>query len=405
MSKFTKVRGRGDVVGEMPLALASAHTERYGALTAADTSRWQKRNSAACASVVGQCQEMLDGAVADRWGDSLCSDWTLFSAVAKEDRRLASAMLLDRVTKFMLAPHVVMKKIEALGIQEYTTKGDFPAEVLNTIEKYHVGIEEIDVVWRKIFDVKDFTNTKKGGFKIRDVASGLTFRRVPTGDKVDVYKMAGSEVEVLFDNYGGALGWDRKWFQDEEFWMVSDTAKEFRNKYFNDMADVHYALIEALPAGINEAWAAPTPAGLAVTDPLYQLVRDVNTMNAACYAIINNLESQGMDVTASVQFQGLAPLALKARLQPALEIVLGMASLRNPTRVQYSIVMDYTNRLASNTQYYICVPKRKAKSGNRINLEMFADFDILSYSDTTAGWGRYGGGIGENNQFRRCLTA
>ena len=48
---------------------------------------------------------------------------------------------------------------------------------------------------------------------------------------------------------------------------------------------------------------------------------------------------------------------------------------------------------------------KKSKSGIRKNLETFAEFDILSYSDVTAGWGRYGAGIGEVDQFRRCLMS
>jgi hypothetical protein len=277
--------------------------------------------------------------------------------------------------------------------------------VLDTIEKYHVGIEEVDTAWRNIFDVKDFTGTKKNGFKIRDVQSGLTFRKVPTGDSVEVYKMSGTESTVEFDRYGGALGWDRTWFDDEEYWQVTDTAMEFRNKYYNDQADVHYALIEAIAATIDVSWQNPTPAALPNTDPMYEIVRDINTINEACYEIIEALKDQGMEVNANTSFELLYPHKLKSRINRALGVSYNTPSLRNPTKVEYPVTPRATTRLASSTQYYVCVPKRKAKSGERMDLTTFSQFDLLTYSDTTAGWGRYGAGIGEVDQFRRCKTS
>ena len=359
-----------------------------------------------CKGSIAQCQEFLKSTGVAPNGDALCADWNLFKDMYASDPKQASALLIDSLQSLVSAPAEFVNRLSALGkLQEYTTKGDFPTEILDTIEVYHTNIRDIDNGWREIFDVKDFTGTKKNGFKIRDVQSGLTFRRIPTGDKVEVYSMEGSEVEVTFDRYGGALGWDRTWFDDEEYWQVSDTALEFRNKYYNDMARIHYALIEALGVGVNLAWQAPSPAGLAVTDAQYELSRDVNTINTAAVAIITALETQGMDVSPNTPFLLLAPLALRARMNRALQVTYGQASLRTPTKVEHAITPIYTTRLASTTQYYLCVPKRKAKSGIRKNLEVFSDFDILSFSDVTAAWGRYGGAIAEVDQFRRCAIA
>lgn len=338
-------------------------------------------------------------------GDCLCANWNLFGRLYKEDPKMASAMLVGALQEFMLGPKKVADVMLAHGVQEYTTKADFPAEVLDVIEKYHTGVEEIDVGWRQVFDVKDFTATKKNGFKLRDVSSTLTYRKVPAGDKVEVYKMTGSDAEVTFDRYGGALGWDRTWFDDEEYWLVTDTAIEFRSKFYNDMATVHYGLIEALGAGINLAWQNPSPVTLANTDAQYELSRDINTINAACLAIFTNLKAAGMNVTPNTPLVILAPLALRARLNRALQAAYGQASLRNPTQVEYVVTPIYTLNLTSNTVYYVTLPGKKTKSGIRKELEVFSDFDILAYADVSAGWGRYGAGIGEASQFVRCATA
>lgn len=353
-----------------------------------------------------QAQEFLSAEEEEGYSDALCADWSLFGRIYKQNPKLASALLVDRLQHLANGPEILAKKMLQAGVQMYTTKGDFPAEILDVIEKYHTGIEDVDTGWRSVFDVLDFKNTKKNGFKIRDVSSTLTFRKVPTGDKVDVYEMSGSDAEVPFDRYGGALGWDRTWFDDEDYWQATDTALEFRNKYFNDMADVHYGLVEALGAGINLAWQAPSPAALANTDAQYELSRDINTINEGCRLIIEALDDQGMSVTANTQLGILAPLALRARLNRALGATMGMASLRNPTQVEFAVdVPIYTTRLTSNTVWYLYLPGKKSKSGIRQDLTMFSDFDILAYADVTAGWGRYGAGIGEASQFKRCSIA
>jgi len=40
--------------------------------------------------------------------------------------------------------------------------------------------------------------------------SGLTFKKVLTGEKLKVYQMSGDKDYVYFDYYGGALNWHRR---------------------------------------------------------------------------------------------------------------------------------------------------------------------------------------------------
>lgn len=384
------------------LSVGSSGSKR-GPLGVNEAKKILTKEASLLGKATAQAQEFLNAEDQEGFSDALCANWALFGRIYKQNPKLASALLIDRLQHLAKGPSLLADKMIKAGVQMYTTKGDFPADVLDIIEKYHTGIEDIDVGWRSVFDVLDFQQTKKNGFKIRDVSSTLTFRKVPTGDKVEVYEMSGTDAEVPFDRFGGALGWDRTWFDDEDYWQATDTAMEFRNKYFNDMADVHYGLIEALGAGINLAWQVPSPTGLAATDAQYELSRDINTINEACRQMIENLDSEGMSVTPNTQLGVLAPLALRARLNRAQGAQMGMASLRNPTQVEFALAPPiYTTRLTSNTVYYIFLPGKKSKSGIRQDLTMFADFDILAYADVTAGWGRYGAGIGESQQFARC---
>ena len=72
------------------------------------------------------------------------------------------------------------------------------------------------------------SSTRKNSFDLLDVSSGLSFRAIKPREKAEVYKVSGEKVAVDFDLYGGALGWSKLWFDDEEYWKIEDVAKEFR---------------------------------------------------------------------------------------------------------------------------------------------------------------------------------
>ena len=123
------------------------------------------------------------------------------------------------------------------------------------LDKYHLTTQ-YDMGWQQIFNVRDFSGTNRNGFDISDVQSGLTFDKIPIGVKLEVHKMWGEKAHVYFDFYGGALGWHRSLFDDEEYWTIEDNAIEFRNKAYAKQAAVFYALIEAVGATGAVAWQA-----------------------------------------------------------------------------------------------------------------------------------------------------
>jgi len=55
--------------------------------------------------------------------------------------------------------------------------------------------------------------------------------------------------------------------------------------------------------------------------------------------------------------------------------------------------------------YWVILPKKKMKAGYRMDLTTFTAFDMLSYTESAAGWMAFGGGIGDTDQLQRCNTA
>jgi len=287
--------------------------------------------------------------------------------------------------------------------QAFTTKGDFPAEVLQILEKFH-AVGDFDLGYEQVFDIRDFTGTKEAGFEILDVSSSLIFEKVPVGDKVKVYKATGSKISVGFDRYGGGLGWDKTWMDDGKYWALEDTAIEFRNKAYLRRAQAFYALIEALSTGNNVTWQAPIPTTLPNTDANYSVIRDVNTIQAACDAILAAVKNKGYGVSANSPFVILAPNVLRPRIERAI-VHLNQPFAGASKALTYNVKPVYTLMLTSNTDYYVILPGKKLKGGYRMDLTLYNMFQILSYIETIAGWMRYGGAIGDTDQLRRCKTS
>lgn len=288
-------------------------------------------------------------------------------------------------------------------LQHFGQPGDFPTSILPLIEKYRLSTA-FDNGWESVFDVRDMTGSQRNGFQLLDVEDGLTFNAVPIGDHADVYKMSGAKATVLFEMFGGGLQWHRTLIDDQEYWSLEDNAFAFVNKAGAHKAQIHYDLIDAVPAAQNLAWQAPDPAGLPVTDQLYTANRDAQTMNQAAENIILAVQGKGYGVTPNnAQFIVLCPLQLRGRIRRAMDIML-QASTGSLKQIDFSFQQVTTTMLASATSYYVILPKKKIKSGNRMNLTVFDQFSITSYSDIAVGWSRFGAAIGDTEQIQRCAT-
>lgn len=320
----------------------------------------------------------------------------------KEDK----AKIMAALQYFMSNPLMKAQEIKSamLKVQEFSTTEDFPTSVLQVLEKYHLTTA-YDVGYQSIFQINDFTGSNRNGFEISDVQSGLTFAKTKEGEKIDVYQMSGSKATVTFDYYGGALGWHRRLFEDQEYWALEDNAIEFRNKSMAKMASAYYALIEAIAATRDIAWTAPVPSALATSDNNYVANRDAQTMNAAALNIIDAVKGKGYGIDPqNVSFVVLCPIALKGRLRRALSLMLQPVTGSQP-QVDFNFQIIATTMLSSSSYYYVALPKLKAKGGTRMNLRIFTAFDQLSYTDVSAGWMRFGGAIGDQEQFCRCSIA
>lgn len=292
------------------------------------------------------------------------------------------------------------QKINAFG-----SSGNFPPSVLETIDKWHETWEGDDF-WRDFFRTINMRNSRRPGMDVETVGSTLTFKATPEGNKAKLYNISGEKVTIRTDMYSGGLNWSRLLLDDQEYWTIEDNAIAFASKWWKDMSDTMYALIEAIPSSQNLAWQDPVPANLANSDPNYAAIRDFETLNRACYEILEDLKEKNVGAGINSQFRILAPLALKPRLDRMMGIYNAQLAGPGFTGSRYNVAPPrYSLQLEDKTKWYVAIPGVKNYFLDRMPLTVFGRFDELSYSDLAVGWGRYGGAIVDAQQWKRCAIS
>jgi len=288
-------------------------------------------------------------------------------------------------------------------MQYFANLNDFPATAKDVIEKFH-EIPLYDNGFESIFDVKDYAGSRKDGFSMSTVQSGLTFRKMMTGEKLDVFQMSGDKEYVYFDYYGGALGWHRSLFENQDYWTIEDNALEFRNEAYRIRAATFYALIEAAAnLLVPVPWQAH-PDGVAAGVRGYLAGRDAATLNLAAQNILIACQNKGYGISPqNVAFIVLVPLQLRGRIKQALQINYDVVT--SAKVIDYNFQMVVTTMLAQTARYKVILPKKKLKAGYRMEMRQFNDFDILSYTDTVAAWMAFGGAVGDSDQIQECAIA
>lgn len=324
---------------------------------------------------------------------------------SREDRK----KVLGALTHFLNAPYKQMKDHASMlraKMQEFTTTGDFPQTGMIEIMKSFQSQIHFDTGYQEVFDVKDMTGTTQSGYDILDITAGLSFDLKLPGEKVDTYTMSGTKARVYFNYFGGALGWHQIMIDDREYWQMENTAREFRNKAFSQKSQAHYTLIEAVPAAQNVAWQLPVDAAMPNTTRNYTAERDVATINLACQQIFQNCKNKGyaLDNPTQTEFLLVFPLELSQRINNALKLHL-QAFEGSVNQAVYRWRPIMTDMFVNRNAYYVILPKEKSISVDRMNLTMFEDFDITNLVHTMAGWYRFGGAIGDTQQFQRCAIA
>ena len=287
------------------------------------------------------------------------------------------------------------------AIQEFTTYSDgWPNEkAIDVVEKFHL-VTDYDNGYEQIFDIRDFSGSKASGFDVGGVTSGLTFNQVKVGEKLKVYEASGAKYRCFFCYYGGALGWHRQLFEDGDWWTIEDNAIEFRNAAYSSRAATYYALLEAAADANGCCSQVDADCSGQCESEVKQIAKSINY---AAMTILNRVANRGYSLNpGTTEFIVLTPLQLRGKVREALG-VRTQAFAESTQVVDYNFRLITSMMLQTTNRIMVILPKRTLKVGYRMDLTLFDDFDMLSYTDTVAGWMRHGGCIGDLDQIA-CIT-
>jgi len=338
-------------------------------------------------------------------------DWETFNHKDPEQRKcLSGALQFFLSLPGMFAPPQFAKLAEfeaqrkayreaVAKIAEFATTGDFPASILPIIERFHI-LPTYDNGFEQIFDARDFSASGRDGFTASIVQSGLTFERIIVGQKLTVFPMSGERHHCYFDFYGGALGWHRQLFDDKDWWTIEDNAIQFRNKAYAGKASVFYQLIEAVKSVKSSCIALQDPG---CVDCDAYAVSMAEALNTAAQTIALNCQNKGYGDLVGATYVILTPIQTRGIVRRALALNQ-QAFEGSPRIVDFKFQQITSLMLTQPHDIFVCLPKYSLKAGYRMDLTLFSDFDILSYTDTQAGWMRFGGCIGDTDQIE-CIDS
>ena len=295
---------------------------------------------------------------------------------------------------FMKAREERQLKVEGFG-----KPGDFPASVLPVIEKFH-AVPDYDMGYEQIFDIRDYSGSKRNGFEVGVVQSGFGFELAAMNVPVQVYQMSGTKATCYFDLYGGALSWSKLLFDDEDWWTIEDNAKEFVSNAYFTRGNAFYALIEAVSDAKGCCDWVAAPSGCSDCD--VNAIRDALSMNLAAQTILLAVRNKGYGVNAqNSRFIVLNPIELRGRIRMALNVNLQRFA-GSEKIVDWGFTQITSMMLTNRNRFYVILPKIRLKGGYRMDLTMFDDFDVLTYAHVQAGWFRFGGCVGDTDQIE-CI--
>jgi len=308
------------------------------------------------------------------------------------------ARFMAKLGEFITAPleterAVIQRRGQILAkIGEFTAHTNTSAwnNVQNVIDVYADDIGDMDMGWVLAFAEVDLTGTPRSSFDIIGFSSGMTFERVPDGHRARIYGVSGSRINIPIDTYGAGIGFLQNWFDDQEWWNIEDAATKFRFEESEQKATLHYGLITAITDDVAYDTTGANTAE-----------KDINTINDGVAEIVVENEDTGLGVNAQSQFLLYTHVNNYARLLKAMRTVVPDTS---SPMLAYNVRLVPTTGAEAAYLGHLVAPGRKSKFGNRLNMEILADFDITMRGQDFVGWYRYGSYVNAA-QVRRLLKA
>ena len=314
-----------------------------------------------------------------------------------EKNKLEKAMVA--ISAFMKGSDYRRVPLQAASASGMGTSTDFERVERQTMDLF-IENDYFDNFWMAAF--KEVTVAQgQDSWEIYNVENGITFRKVPEGDRIDVAGLKGTKETVYVDKYGGALGWTDEMIRFRKVPAMLDFMEMFRNKFFANKANNHYTLITAGFGGTTTYQGAATDT---------QASRDIATINQAAYEIGNAVKDKGYTMGQYVLY---LPESMRSRITTAINIsgkqvtipgALADGSIMDTINYNVRPAFTFDSNLSGTTGYMV-LPGNKIQRADVMQPTSYTDMDILSFQNVQAVWAYYGAAVGDTDQIRKVQFA
>lgn len=286
----------------------------------------------------------------------------------------------------------IKEKIKATGI---TVSTDLP---LVTTDNFNVTLESdyFDMGWELAFKQVPIDKGKKY-WEVYNIANSLTFNKVEEGQKLEQAGFTGTRQLGEVDYYGGALGWTDAMIRFRELAAMLDLAQTFRNKFWSNKANIHYALMATAAALTVIAYQGVAADG--------RTLRDILTLNQGAYQLGFLNRNKGYGDTANMPIILYANVADEERIEAAFRVTSGqlVAARENGIAItgrRVKRIYTYNAFIASGSPIMVLPGNKLQKADTMPPTTYGAELDILSLNRVQTVWAIYGAIIGDTEQ---CL--
>jgi len=273
--------------------------------------------------------------------------------------------------------------------------GAFPARDGAVADVFFQGSNEpVDLSWTFVFDVEDYRNTTEEDFELVNVRDAVYFRIYANGERVELGGISGDVMKFPFSLVGGGFQYLMTWIQDAKFWRIANGLRGMETGYAKTQAQLAWTILTHASGLVSQTRDA---AGANVIE------KDVNTVNAAATEILADVYETDKDIPASPAFvlayNNLTP-GYGARAAAMLAAQYGIANAAlGSVKLEFPVLPIGSPHVPTGGMY-LALPKRRLKTGLRMDLQVFEKFEPMNYSDARIGWGRYTHVRGDAKQVR-----
>lgn len=280
------------------------------------------------------------------------------------------------------------KKIQAVGVST-----DFS---ILTKESFNVTIEtdNFDMGWEQAFRQVPL-GKNQDSWEIYNVSNSLTFYKVEEGQRIEAAGMEGTKATASVDYYGGAIGWTDKLIRFRKVPAMIDMAGVFRNKYWANKGNIHYALLGTAAALTTVAWQGVAADG--------RTLRDILTLNRGAFLLGNTNKDKGYGDAANAPFILYANPNDEERIEAAFRVTSGQLAAARENGIaitgrRIKRVYTYNTNIVSGSPIMIWPGQKSQKADAMQPTTYTQEVDVLTLNRVQAVWAIYGAIIGDTEQ-------